>query len=59
MSASIYGKIVYSWLDIYPCCKVIHKHNYYEMLFDWHNNLVLLKIGIEIKTIEIKSDIIL
>ena len=29
------------------------------MLFDWHNNLVLLKIGIEIKTIEIQSDIIL
>ena len=47
-----------SWLYIYPFFKVIHKHTYNEISFDWYNCIVFMKAGQEIEMIETQSDVI-
>ena len=41
----------YSWFDIYPFFKEIHKYNYNKISFDWYNRLGFMKTGCEIKII--------
>ena len=40
---------------IYPFFKVIHKHNFNEISFDWYNRLVFMRTGCEIKSIETQT----
>ena len=47
----------YSWSDIYPFFKGIHRHNCNEISFDWYNRLVFMKTTCKIKIIGTQSDV--